>query len=79
MAEYISGDHVIPPGVYQLTYNSVSSGTGDIKISKDGGTTFQDMTDGTFTTSEDRVAYLGGAMYRITLTGDAKLYLDPIS
>ncbi len=76
--EYLSGEHVIPPGVYQLTYNSAASGTGLLEISKNNGTTYQEMVDGGFSSSEDRVAYLGAAKYRLTLTGDAKLYLDPI-
>ncbi len=77
MPEYKNGDTpIVRPGVYQLVYNSVSSGTGKIEISKNDGVTYQDMVDGSFTASEDRVAFLGGARYRITLTGDAKMYLD---
>ncbi len=78
MAQYATGEHVILPGVYQVVYNSASSGTGKIEISKDDGATYQDMIDGSFTSSEDRVAYLGGAKYKITLTGDAVMHIDPI-
>lgn len=78
MAQYVNGfDGVIEPGVYQLVYQS-AAGTGQIEVSKDGGASWQVMTDGTFTTSEDRIAYLGGARYRITLTGDAKIWLDRV-
>lgn len=79
MSQYFNGDEErLSPGIYQLVYNSASSGTGTLAISKDSGTTFQDMVDGSFTTSEDRVMYHGGGILRFTLTGDAKIYLDKI-
>lgn len=66
------------PGMYQLVYQSAGgAGTGKIEISMDEGSSYQDMTNGSFTTSEDKIAYLGKARYRFTLTGDAKLWLTP--
>jgi hypothetical protein len=70
---------LVIPAVYQLVYQSVGGlGTGQLEISKDNGATYQVMIDGAFTTSEDRIAYLGYARLRVTLTGDAKIWLDKI-
>lgn len=80
MAEYFTTDEaIITPGIYQLVYQSAGgAGTGQLEISKDNGISYQVMTDGTFTTSEDRTAYLGGAKYKFTLTGDARIWIDKI-
>ena len=80
MAEHFNNDEiVIQPGIYQIVYNSVGgAGTGLIQISKDNGTTYQDMVDGAFTTSADKAAWLGGAKYKFTLTGDARIWVDKI-
>lgn len=80
MSEFTTGQvEIIQPGVYQLVYQSTSgTGTGQLEISKDNEVSWQVMTDGNFTTSEDRVAYLGGARYRFTLTGDARMWMDKI-
>ena len=80
MAQLLTGvATIIQPGVYQMVYNSVGgSGTGLLAVSKNSGSTYQTMTNGTFTTSEDQTMYLGGGTYKATLTGDAILYLDKV-
>lgn len=78
MAEFSNGQvKDLRDGEYMLVYQSVGgSGTGQIEISKDDGTSYQVMTDGTFTTSEDRYVILANGKYRFTLTGDARLWLE---
>lgn len=79
MSQMLNGNiELVTPGRYQIVYNSPVSGTGLIEISKDHGVTYQTLKDGVFTTSSDKLAYLGGGKYKFTLTGDARIWLDKL-
>lgn len=67
------------PGRYSLRYKSAGGGgTGLVEFSADGETDFVALTDGAFTTTDDKIAELPAGAIRVTRTGDAEVWIRKI-
>jgi hypothetical protein len=77
MATTLEHDTPIPitQGRWQYV---VDAGTGTVtfQVSKDNGTTFQNMVNGAFTTDSDGIIIFGNVHFKALITGNAAASID---
>lgn len=72
-----NGEAVLREGLYAVI-TTMSSGTSKLQISIDGGTTFTDITDASWSSTTTANVRLPKCTVKAVLTGDADMNVRPV-